>query len=119
MSAPAYCNSSNLTDGDRKHLENQICLFIKRDASKAGLGAVSDHKKITLNMSAETVTLGGKDGLKLSCTGNLPPPSGLSGSGDAFEISFSCQKKGSDLDSWEMRQDSFKKVDTGFAGEKL
>eukprot|EP01059_Diplonema_ambulator_P016834 TRINITY_DN28813_c0_g1_i1.p2 TRINITY_DN28813_c0_g1~~TRINITY_DN28813_c0_g1_i1.p2 ORF type:complete len:120 (+),score=30.60 TRINITY_DN28813_c0_g1_i1:67-426(+) len=119
MSAPAYCNSSNLTDADRSHLENQICLFVKRDAAKAGLGPVTDHKRITLSMSAETVSLGGKDGIKLSCTGKLPAPAGMSGSGDAFEITFSCQKKGADIDSWEMREDSFKKVDSGFAGEKF
>ena len=119
MSAPAYCTAGQLTDSDRKHLEDQICLFVKRDAAKAGLSAVSDHKKITLNMNAEATKLGGKDGLVLKCTGNLPVESGLSGSGDGFEIHFSCQKKGANVGDWEMRQDLFKKVDAGFAGEKL
>eukprot|EP01061_Rhynchopus_euleeides_P011424 TRINITY_DN209_c0_g1_i2.p1 TRINITY_DN209_c0_g1~~TRINITY_DN209_c0_g1_i2.p1 ORF type:complete len:120 (+),score=50.08 TRINITY_DN209_c0_g1_i2:74-433(+) len=119
MSAPAYCNSSQLTDGDREHLENQICLFVKRDHGKAGLPPPLDHKRITLGMNAETVKLGGKDGLKLAVTGSLPVAAGLSGTGEAFEMGFSCQKKGTDIWDWEMRLDSFTKVDAGFAGEKM
>ena len=121
MVAPAYCNSSQLLDEDREHLESQICLFVKRDHAKAGLPPPIDHKRIVLGMNAETVKLGGKDGLKLQVTGSMPLPAGMSGSGDAFEMTFSCQKKEGDgsVWDWEMRLDSFNKRDEGFAGEKM
>eukprot|EP01063_Lacrimia_lanifica_P020933 TRINITY_DN281_c0_g1_i3.p1 TRINITY_DN281_c0_g1~~TRINITY_DN281_c0_g1_i3.p1 ORF type:complete len:112 (+),score=52.71 TRINITY_DN281_c0_g1_i3:70-405(+) len=107
--APAYCNSSQLTDADRDHLESQICLFVKRDHAKAGLPPPIDHKKITLGMNAETVKLGGKDGLKLLVSGCLPLGPGQT-QADQFEMAFSCQKKGTDIWDWEMRLDNFKRL---------